>query len=310
MKSLESPPVAEEVSSQRASLEHVRRGAEPSWTSEDPTRDDVIDGLIQSFTERRKTQSASVAALEDRDRLLAIFTHDLKNLLSVLSLNTELFLRWRGVNAETNANNMRRAIGRMDRLISSLLDLAKLNAGKLDVTLEPRDAAEVLREAVEMFRPLALARSISLTLSGAEGPLMAKIDRDRFFQVLSNLLSNAIKFTPERGEILVSAAAIDGVVEIVVRDTGVGIPEGDLERVFECYRQLDGSGKDGLGLGLFISKAIVQGHGGRIWATSRPGAGSTFFLTVPMVENARLVAPSVRAPRPPGMDQNRSFRRT
>ncbi|HEY6220964.1 MAG TPA: HAMP domain-containing sensor histidine kinase [Candidatus Eisenbacteria bacterium] len=279
----------------------MRCGADPSRASEDPKRVEVLDSLIQSFTERRKTESASTATLEDRDRLLAIFTHDLKNLLSVLSLNTELFLSRRGEMAETNASNMRRAIGRMDRLISSLLDLAKLNAGKLDVTLEPRDAAEVLREAVDMFRPLAAVKSLTLTLSGADGPLTARIDRDRFFQVLSNLLSNAIKFTPEGGEIFVSAGAIDGVVEIVVRDTGVGIPEGDLERVFECYRQLDGSGKDGLGLGLFISRAIVQGHGGRIWATSRPGAGSTFFLTVPMAERAsRLVAPSVPAPRPPG----------
>lgn len=217
--------------------------------------------------------------------MLAIFTHDLSNLLSVLSLNTELFLERRGEMAQTNAGNMRRAIARMERLISSLLDLTKLNAGKLRVTLEQRDAAEVVREAVEMFRPVALAKSIALTLTGADGALTAKIDHDRIFQVLANLLSNAIKFTPEAGEIFVSATTIDGVVQVVVRDTGAGIPEDDLERVFECYRQLDGSGRDGLGLGLFISKAIIQAHGGRIWATSRPGAGSTFSFTVPEAQH-------------------------
>lgn len=220
--------------------------------------------------------------------------------MSVLSLNTELFLQRRGEMAQANASNMRRAIGRMDRLISSLLDLSKLNAGKLRVTPQPGDTAEVVREAVEMFRPVALAKSIALTLTGAYGPLIAKIDHDRIFQVLSNLLSNAIKFTPEAGEIFVSATAIDGVVQVVVRDTGAGIPEGDLERVFECYLQLDGSGKDGLGLGLFISKAIIQAHGGRIWAASRPGAGSTFSFTVPeaqrgsgrMASSTRVLEPT------------------
>lgn len=154
----------------------------------------------------------------------AIFTHDLRNLLGVLSLNTELLLKRRGESAETNANNRRRAIGRMDRLVGSLYDPGKLNSGKLNVAIGSRDLAEVLREAVEIFQPLAFSKNVELTLAGAERPLNAKIDHDRIFQVLSNLLSNAVKFTREGGKISVSAAENSGTIRVAVRDTGSAFP--------------------------------------------------------------------------------------
>jgi len=289
-----TPPNAEGVRTRIPILDVGNEDGTSAFERPLPVDDvDVLGDLIEQLMDVPKTVSAHGGTLADRDRLLAIFTHDLRNLLGVLSLNTELFLQKQGETAQANASNMRRAIERMDRLISSLFDLAKLNAGKLDVTLEPQDAAEVVREAVEIFRPVALAKSVTLTLTGADRPLRAKIDHDRMFQVLSNLLSNAVKFTPGGGEIRVTASTFDGRLEIRVDDSGIGIPEGDLERVFECYRQLDDAGRDGLGLGLFISKAIVQAHGGRIWATSRGASGSTFFLTVPALESeARLILPS------------------
>jgi signal transduction histidine kinase len=167
-----------------------------------------------------------------------------------------------------------------------------VNAGKLRVVAQSRDAAEVVREAVEAFRPLAEEKNLTLSLSETGGPFDARVDHDRIFQVLSNLLSNAIKFSSPGGKIFVSLSTIDHFVQVAVRDFGPGIDEADFERIFECYRQLDGSDTTGLGLGLFISKSIVQAHGGRIWAESKLGAGSTFFFTVPGITGApRAEAP-------------------
>jgi signal transduction histidine kinase len=248
--------------------------------SERAETDGALSGFLDRLTEERKTHSEADASLADRDRLLAIFAHDLRNLLSVLTVNAELFLRKEGEAAKTNGKNIRATIGRMAGLINSLSDLAALNAGQLKVRPETSDMAAPLREAVEIFRPVALAKSISLDLVDPGALLPAIIDHDRIFQVLSNLLGNAVKFTAERGKISVSATELDGEVQVAVTDTGIGIPAEDLTRVFELYRQL-GSSRDGLGLGLYISKAVVEKHGGRIWATSSLGVGSTFFFTVP-----------------------------
>lgn len=227
--------------------------------------------------QERETHAASLA---DRDRLLAIFSHDLKNLLHALTLNAEIVLR-RGGDTEKGSSNVPVILGRMDRMLSNLLDLARVNAGKLRVVARSGDAAEVVREAVEAFRPLAEEKHLTLSLSETAGPFDARIDHDRIFQVLTNLLSNAIKFSFPEGKILVSLSTTDHFVQVAVRDFGPGIEEADFERIFECYRQLDGSDTTGLGLGLFISKSIVQAHGGQIWAESKLGEGSTFFFTVP-----------------------------
>jgi chemotaxis family two-component system sensor kinase Cph1 len=242
------------------------------------------------FKEERDAHSA---ALANRDRLLAIFSHDLKNLLNALTLNSTIALRPNGDSMGKGAANVRVILGRMDRMMSNLLDLARLNTGKLRVVPQSLDAAEVAREAVEVFRPLAEEKHLSLHLVDTDGPFEARLDHDRVFQVLSNLLSNAIKFSPPEGKIFVSLATVDRCVQVAVRDFGPGIEEDDLERIFECYRQLDGSDVTGLGLGLFVSKSIIEAHGGRIWVVSQPGKGSTFFFTLPESEHVRTPLPKL-----------------
>ena len=213
--------------------------------------------------------------------MIAIFGHDLRGLLSALTVNAELFVRQEGATAVDRGRKLRLTIGRMNQLITSLLDYVRLKADKLEVVPRPLDAAELLREAVEIFRPLACVKSLSLTLAIPTSPLRATADHDRMFQVLSNLLSNAIKFSSVKGKITVQATTLGHDLQVAVRDNGPGIPERDLDRVFEGFCQLQDSDARGLGLGLYISRAIIQAHGGRIWATSRPGAGSTFSFTVP-----------------------------
>ena len=222
--------------------------------------------------------------------MIAIFGHDLRGLLNALTVNAELFLRREGETAIASARNVRLTIGRMDKLIASLLDYVRLKANKLEVVRRPLDAAELLREAVEIFRPLARVKSLSLTLAIPDVPLRAAADYDRMFQVLSNLLSNAIKFSAVKGTINVQATTLGHDLQVAVQNDGPGIPERDLDRVFEGVCQLQDSDTSGLGLGLYISRAIIQAHGGRIWATSRPGSGSTFYFTVPGLRSERTSA--------------------
>ena len=267
----------------------------PPWRGESGTEDALSDALAE-LTREQNAHWAADRQLTDRDRLLAIFAHDLRTLLNVLTLNAELFMARGRENAKENAGKMRRSIGRMDRLLSDLVDLAMLNQGQLRTLPRPHDLTAVLVEAVDFFRPLASARSLSLTLAGTEEPRPANIDPDRIFQVLSNLLANAIKFTPSGGEISVKASSIDGAVRVEVGDTGPGVPRGQLEAIFECYRQAGQIGREGLGLGLFISRAILAAHGGKIWVESRPGEGSTFMFALPAIDPELLDRPKPTLP--------------
>ncbi len=144
--------------------------------------------LIDELT----TREAADSLLAQRDRMIAIFGHDLRGLLNALTINAEVFLRQNAETVVESARNVRLTIGRMDQLTTSLLDYVRLKANKLEVVPRPLDAAELLREAVEIFRPLASVKSISLTLAIPHASLPATVDHDRMFQVLSNLLSNAI----------------------------------------------------------------------------------------------------------------------
>jgi signal transduction histidine kinase len=230
-------------------------------------------------------RDAADAALTDREELLAVFGHDMRSLMSVLSVNAEMAASETPRGAE-GMESFQRTVRQMDRLISNVLDLARLRAGKFSVVLDKRNASDLVGEAVGVFRPLASARSLSLESRLPENELPVYVDPDRIFQVLSNLFSNAIKVTPRGGQISVSAAKRDHRVQIAVQDTGKGIAETDLHRLFNPFCQLGRGDRKGLGLGLFISKSIVQAHGGKIWAESRLGSGSTFFFTVPAARHS------------------------
>jgi signal transduction histidine kinase len=131
-----------------------------------------------------------------------------------------------------------------------------------------------------MVRPLAEAKSVELEVSLPPTVVRGVFDPDRMLQVVLNVLQNAIKFTPQAGAVRVRVAQAGRECLIAVSDTGIGILEAELPNIFERFRQLDDD-RAGLGLGLYISKWIVEAHGGRIWAESRRGLGSTFYITLP-----------------------------
>ena len=221
-------------------------------------------------------------AVEAREQVLKIVSHDLRNPLHTIAMSTELLLD--GIGSEEQRERhvaiIRRAGERMNRLVKDLLDVAKLESGRLSIQPRELDLGPLLKEADEMLRPLTQEKSLTFEIV-AEGRLpKIQADSGRILQVLSNLVGNAIKFTPAGGSIRIRARSVNGVVQFSVEDTGRGIVPEQLPHLFDAFWQADPSDRRGIGLGLAISKAIVGAHGGRLWVESRVASGTTFHFTI------------------------------
>jgi signal transduction histidine kinase len=174
-----------------------------------------------------------------------------------------------------------RAAQRMRRLIESLLELARLDAGQQPMKRASFDLAQTARDCVTLIEPLATDRQVKITCDLPALPCVG--DSERLSQVITNLLTNAITYNKENGAVRVEGEAKDGSVILRVSDTGVGISAEDLPRVFDRFYRVDSSRTSGnTGLGLAISKAIVEAHSGQIEVSSQPGAGTVFTLRLPL----------------------------
>jgi signal transduction histidine kinase len=172
-------------------------------------------------------------------------------------------------------------------LINDILDLSKIEAGRMELEPSRFDVAPAIGNALTLIRERAQKHGIALAqnVDPALGAIVA--DERKFKQILLNLLSNAVKFTPDGGRIEVTAVRRDGHAEIAVRDTGIGIAPEDQAAVFEEFRQVghDYTKKqEGTGLGLALTRKFVELHGGRIGVESAPGKGTTFTFTIPLAE--------------------------
>jgi signal transduction histidine kinase len=167
-------------------------------------------------------------------------------------------------------------------LINDILDLSKIEAGRMELELTDFDLPTAIDNALTLVRERAGRRGIVLHQATDEGPGQIRGDVRKIKQVLLNLLSNAIKFSPDGGRIDVQAITVDGSVEVSVSDTGVGVAPEDQEAIFEEFRQVGTASKkvEGTGLGLALSRKFVELHGGRIWVKSQVGVGSTFTFTL------------------------------
>jgi signal transduction histidine kinase len=231
-------------------------------------------------------RARSDKALVMRDDFMGIVSHDLLNLLNAMVgisslIEKEVAQEDHVERVVAQARRVQRSGTRMRRLVGDLVDIASIEAGMLAVARSVGDPADVVSEAVETFQAEASARGISLTAEIMPGVPAISFDAARILQVLCNLLSNALKFTPAEGSVVVRLEQVDGDVACYVSDTGEGIPDDKLEAVFDRFVQLTKNDRRGVGLGLFISKCIVKGHGGRIWVQNRVGRGSTFCFTLP-----------------------------
>ncbi len=243
-------------------------------------REATDDGLL---VERARADEV----VATRDDFLGIVSHDLRNILGTIAMSAAMLAKRAATEkdggAETKAQTGRiqRGAARMNRLVGDLLDVVSLEAGKLRVTLQPHDAVQVVNEAIEAFQPSFSAKQIVLAADMALDPIIANFDHNRILQVLANILSNALKFTEPGGRVVSSVTVTGSEVRFSVTDTGVGIPEDHKEAIFERFGQVKRD-RRGHGLGLYISKCIVEAHGGRIWAERREGGGTALRFTLPL----------------------------
>ncbi len=271
-------------------VELTRNAADAATRRERGERKRYMEAFLAAERGRTDEDLVEERGLADtlvvsRDEFLANVSHDLRSMLGGLSLTAGLLDKVApegeaGAQVRKIAGVTGRYVARMDRLLNDLLDVASIEAGKLRLVRERVAVAGLVKETVASFGPVAEAKRITLQ-ADVQGDLgEATIDGDRLLQVLANLVSNAIKFTPEGGQVRVAAAASGREIHFTVRDSGVGIPSDKLGKIFDRYRQLSRT-RLGLGLGLHISKCLVEAHGGRIWAESVDGAGSTFHAVLP-----------------------------
>jgi signal transduction histidine kinase len=236
----------------------------------------------QSLADAR---DAAEAASRAREEMLAIVAHDLRNPLNVVMIA-------RGLLAETDQPGerrdqllavMRRAIQRMNRLVEDLLEVVRQESGKMTLVLEAVSVADILEQTGEMCQATAMERNIFLRINEAPSGLLVTADEERILQVMSNLVDNALKFAPRGGSVELECERKGTEAVFSVVDSGPGIAPEDLERLFEKFWQRRRSDTRGVGLGLAIARGIVEAHGGRIWAESMVGNGSTFYFILPVV---------------------------
>lgn len=249
--------------------------------------DGVITGavvVISDVTELYRLE-------RQKDEFLSIASHELKTPLTTLKILTQLthkrLVKVGALEAE-QTKRMERAIGRMERLVNDLLDVSRIDSGKLALRRERFDLTELCRQVAE-DQMAAADRPIALDLP--DQPLEVEADPDRIGQVLTNLISNALKYSADRSGPGIRLTRQGDIVTTSVYDAGGGIPPEDLRHLFERFYRVPGvqvqSGSGvGLGLGLYISKEIVERHGGRIWVESTVGVGSTFSFTLPAASTA------------------------
>jgi signal transduction histidine kinase len=245
-----------------------------------PMERDATDGYL--LTERVRADNE----IANRDNFLGVVSHELRNLLGAIVTASGLLSEMASdsadrVKARKGAERIQRYAARMNRLIADLVDVASIDAGRLAVRPAHGDLAALMVDAVDAFQGAALAKGLSLAVRTTDETLPAEFDYERILQTLANLITNAIKFTPSGGSILVHGERVPEGVRLSVSDTGCGIPADMLEVIFERFRQATESDPRGLGLGLYISRCLVQAHGGTMRAESRNGEGATIHLTIP-----------------------------
>lgn len=244
--------------------------------------------LTRLADKRRKLVQAQ--ALEDnyarQTEFLSLVSHEIRTPLSAIMSSAGILRRYgreRPESVERFAAIIQEESRRLTRLINNLLDLAKIEAGQVEWHAVPTRVAEFVELLEDSFAALIGERALTLEVCRAGGPEEIVADRDKIIQVLANLLSNAVKHSPEGAAVLLRCSGTESVLRIEVGDEGPGIPVGQEERIFGRFQQLEvGDERTGTGLGLTISRQIVEHHGGRVWAERNRGRGALFVVELPV----------------------------
>ena len=259
--------------------------------------------LFQEIQDKSRQLKLANARLTELDRLKSDFvanvSHELRTPLTAIKGAMDLILR--EVPGPLNEkqshylNRVRTNTQHLAGLINDLLDLSKIEDGRIELRAERVSLGGLIHEVVETLRPIAAENSIVLEATISEASILVWADRDTIMQVLTNLIGNAIKFTPPHGRVTVSSSSNDANwVRVSVSDTGPGISAHERERIFDKFYQVAENGgpkPKGTGLGLAISKSLVELHGGKIWVESEPSRGSRFCFTLPAAVTGEAKSP-------------------
>jgi signal transduction histidine kinase len=236
----------------------------------------AVSAMVESL---HRARARAESAVRSRERVMEIVAHDLRNPLGAIGMSAEALLLVAPPEKDRrHIDRIVRAVSRMDGLIGDLVDVTGIEHETLAVTCTREAVEPIVRETAEAFMPRAEQRHITLEVNIPSGDLAIAADRARIVQLLGNLIGNALKFTPEGGRVALRVSEQDHGVRFEVADTGPGIPPENVPHIFEQYWK--GAGQ-GTGLGLFIARSIARAHRGELGVKNAPGAGATFFFTLP-----------------------------
>jgi len=256
-----------------------------------PLRDErgkiwAVCGVATDITERKRLQVELERAVRTREDVLAVVSHDLRDPLSVIAMTVSMLQRTPKVQGDDalkfQMDKLARSADRMQHMIGDLLDMASIQAGRLSVERHSHEVGALVLEAISGCEISAREKGISLRHEFGFSTLHVYCDRERILQVLSNLVGNAVKFCAPGASIVVGARVDGSEVLFSVDDTGPGIVREDLPRLFDPYWSAKNHARRGTGLGLYISKGIVDAHGGHVAVESVAGKGSRFTFTLPL----------------------------
>lgn len=249
---------------------------------------EILIGVIRDVSERRALEIERDLAIKDREEVLAMVAHDLRNPISSILLNVE-FIDKNYPNTQEPAvihkcaGQIRESAGRMNHLIEDVLSVKKFEAGSFLVNLRPIPIQSLLDTVMEMMVPIANRKGVQLEVQlPRDKKTMVLCDWDRIIQVFSNLISNAIKFTPSGGIISIRAERPESMIRFIVSDTGSGISPENIPHIFNRYWQETKTSGSGTGLGLTIVKGIIEAHRGRVWVESKEGEGTSICFDLPI----------------------------
>ncbi|MBM0108105.1 hybrid sensor histidine kinase/response regulator [Steroidobacter sp. S1-65] len=250
--------------------------------------------LALQYQQLQESESLLREAVQAREDVLAVVSHDIRNFLQAIKSGVQMLNKPpEKLGPEARAaihGRLSSTVDLMSRVIADLLDMASIRSGRIEVEQRPQIAGQLLNEAVAVHEPLAGQKGIVLVGECDVAGSVVLCDRERILQVFSNLLGNAIKFCRHGDRIKVTMRQVEDCVQASVIDTGPGIASSDLPLVFDAYWSGATNRRSGTGLGLYITKRIVEAHDGRIWIESEPGKGTAVHFTLSLATGAAVTS--------------------
>ena len=242
----------------------------------------MLENLQSAKMELERVNLELKEADQAQMKFIGIASHELKTPLTAVKANVDFILSGKGGNVPDDLRSylltIQRNTNRIQGTMDDMLDLTRIKSGRLLIDPEPILLCEAVEGYIHEVTPVD--KNLTIRVDIPEG-LLVYADRNRLHDIFINLLSNAFKFTPDGGKVLIIASQKDDDILHEIRDTGIGIPEDKLQKIFEEFYQVESGKHGGTGLGLPIAKRVIEEHGGRIWVESRPGKGSVFYFTLP-----------------------------